>query len=133
MGMGMNINMEAGPQRRSVTRTAPQYDECTQKANNAILGKSPTFLKSTEQLESADAAQKIALADWDWVNAYYSQCFLNMQQVACRIIGKAWVKLIEPNKQARYPYVMGCVSAPPWWPLNTVRHKEPDHLRRTGI
>jgi hypothetical protein len=59
-----------------------------------------------------------------------------MQQSACKIIGKAFVKLIEPKKQTYYPYTKGNAQAPPWWPdtkgKGSVRHKEPDHLPKLG-
>jgi hypothetical protein len=86
----------------------------------------------TVELDATDATWKITLGDWGWVDGYYSQCFVNVQQGPCKIIGKAWVKLLEPKKQSKYPYRREDPCAPPWWPLGTVRHKEPDHLYKRG-
>lgn len=61
--------------------------------------------------------------------------FKNLQQMACKIVAKAWVKIVEPKKQTNHPYTVGDQGAPPWWPQpwgkakeDRVRHKEPDHL-----
>jgi hypothetical protein len=86
----------------------------------------------TVELDATDATWKITLSDWGLVDGYYSQCFVNVQQGPCKIIGKAWVKLLEPKKQSKYPYRREDPCAPPWWPLGTVRHKEPDHLYKQG-
>lgn len=71
------------------------------------------------------------------VKKFYQNRFKDMQQSACKIIGKAFVKLIEPRKQTNYPYTKGDSMAPPWWPAtkgteNYIRHKEPDHLLKDG-
>ncbi|CAK7213253.1 hypothetical protein SCUCBS95973_001738 [Sporothrix curviconia] len=65
----------------------------------------------------------------------YDQRFRGLQQTACKLIAKAWVKLVEPKKQSTHPYTGSDEKAPDWWPKpwgNTrdekVRHKEPDHL-----
>ena len=58
--------------------------------------------------------------------------FRQLQQLSCKIVAKAWIKVIEPKKQTRYPYNRGEESKPDWWP-DDVRHKEPDHLMKPGI
>lgn len=59
-----------------------------------------------------------------------------MQQTSCKLISKAFIKLIEPRKQTRFPYSKGNTTTPPWWPntmgQHSVHHKEPDHLPRQG-
>ncbi|KAL5347677.1 hypothetical protein ACLOAV_007086 [Pseudogymnoascus australis] len=64
----------------------------------------------------------------------YLQCLKDIQQNGCKVIGKAWVKLLEPKKQSTYPYTKGAQKRPPWWPAvtgrNNIRHKEPDHLHK---
>lgn len=59
-----------------------------------------------------------------------------MQQSACKVMGKAFVKLVEPRKQTHHPYTGGNDKAPSWWPPTigegAVRHKEPDHLLKPG-
>ncbi|KAJ9154838.1 hypothetical protein NKR23_g2420 [Pleurostoma richardsiae] len=68
---------------------------------------------------------------WDFCD----QRFKNLQQTACKLIAKAWVKLVEPKKQSTHPYTGKEEKAPDWWPKpwgpnrdERVRHKEPDHL-----
>ncbi|ROT40354.1 hypothetical protein SODALDRAFT_94609 [Sodiomyces alkalinus F11] len=68
---------------------------------------------------------------WD----FYDQRFRNCQQTACKLIAKAWVKVVEPKKQTNHPYTGQDEKAPEWWPKpwgptkdEKVRHKEPDHL-----
>ncbi|KAG0160854.1 hypothetical protein PDIDSM_8385 [Penicillium digitatum] len=81
----------------------------------------------------------ISVKDRGLVRLYYEKIFQNLQQTNCRIIAKAYIKLIEPRKQVNYPYngrkiVEGRTqqldpdaTKPPWWPRG-VSHREPDHL-----
>ncbi len=78
------------------------------------------------------------------VSAFYTQRFMDLQQNSCKVIAKAFVKAIEPKKQTKHPYTGGSERAPSWWPPRPpggtratakegfVRHKEPDHLMKTG-
>jgi hypothetical protein len=80
--------------------------------------------------------QPLIIGDSAEVRRFYEVRFKDMQQWACKIIGKIFVRTIEPKKQTHYPYTKGDEAAPPWW-LKTsgpdgVRHKEPDHLLRPG-
>lgn len=83
----------------------------------------PVPVKKTQQLMIGDAAE---------VEKFYQTRFKDMQQSSCKVMGKAFVKLVEPKKQTHHPYTKGDDKAPPWWPNTTgdnhVRHKEPDHL-----
>jgi hypothetical protein len=70
---------------------------------------------------------------------FYDQRFKSCQQSACKLIAKAWVKLVEPKKQSTHPYTGSDEKAPDWWPKpwgttkeDKVRHKEPDHLYKRG-
>lgn len=95
--------------------------------------------------EHSSAIQTIAspAIDKGMLRRFYEQAFETLQQTSCRIIAKAWVKMIEPRKQLRFPYngrkiVAGKTiqfspeeTKPPWWPPG-VRHREPDHLPKTG-
>lgn len=65
---------------------------------------------------------------WD----FYHRQFKCIQQIACREIAKAFVKVIAPKKQTTNPYTKGEESAPDWWPRQS-RHIEPDHLLREGL
>ncbi|KGO74238.1 Protein of unknown function DUF2841 [Penicillium italicum] len=81
----------------------------------------------------------ISVKDRGLLRLYYEKIFQNLQQTNCRIIAKAYIKLVEPRKQVNYPYngrkiVEGRTqqldpeaTKPPWWPRG-VSHREPDHL-----
>lgn len=70
---------------------------------------------------------------------YYEKAFERFQQVNCKIVAKAFIKLVEPRKQVNFPYngrkpkTNGSEPADPectkpkWWPSG-VTHREPDHL-----
>jgi hypothetical protein len=76
--------------------------------------------------------QRLVIGDEDEVYKFYLVRFKDMQQSACKVMGKAFVKLVEPKKQTHHPYTKGNAHAPSWWPITAgedqVRHKEPDHL-----
>ncbi len=93
--------------------------------------EAPGKIQSTKKsIEICDSQ-----AIWD----LYDERFRNLQQSACKIIAKAWIKLIEPRKQSNHPYTGSDAKAPEWWPKpwgptkeGKVRHKEPDHLHKHG-
>ncbi|KAI9932630.1 hypothetical protein MW887_008878 [Aspergillus wentii] len=70
---------------------------------------------------------------------YYEKAFESLQQINCRILAKAYIKLVEPRKQVNFPYngrkiISGTshqldpeTTKPAWWPSG-VTHREPDHL-----
>lgn len=73
---------------------------------------------------------------WD----FYETRFRGIQQSACKLIAKAWIKAVEPKKQSTHPYTGKDEKAPDWWPQpwgegkdDKVRHKEPDHLYKKGM
>jgi hypothetical protein len=82
-------------------------------------------------------AQALTIGNEAEVEQFYFTRFKDMQQSACKVMGKVFVKLVEPKKQTHHPYTGGAAKAPPWWPKTTgddrVRHREPDHLLRPGI
>ena len=85
----------------------------------------------------------ISVKERGLLRLYYEKIFRNLQQTNCRIIAKAYIKLVEPRKQVNYPYngrkiVEGRTqqldpeaTKPPWWPRG-VSHREPDHLPKVG-
>lgn len=95
----------------------------------------------THRLESQAAI--IPIKDANILRQYYRQVFEKIQQINCRVLAKVYVRVVEPHKQAKYPYngrkaVAGVKqdltpeeSKPPWWPPG-VRHREPDHLLKAG-
>lgn len=65
------------------------------------------------------------------IENYYGSRFAALQQATCKLVVKSWIKIIEPKKQMKYPYNKGEELRPAWWPEG-VRHREPDHLSKTG-
>ncbi|WWD15984.1 hypothetical protein CI109_100408 [Kwoniella shandongensis] len=63
----------------------------------------------------------------DAILNFYMERFTNIQQQTCKLVVKAWIKVIEPKKQMKYPYNKGEEFKPDWWPAG-VKHREPDHL-----
>lgn len=74
----------------------------------------------------------------------YEKAFEKFQQTNCRVLAKAYIKLLEPRKQVNFPYngrksIGGRKvqldpeeTKPSWWP-SRVRHHEPDHLLKAGM
>lgn len=71
---------------------------------------------------------------------YYEKGFEAFQQTNCKVIAKAFVKVVEPRKQVNHPYngrigpfqrVDPEFTKPDWWPTGVI-HKEPDHLLKPG-
>lgn len=91
------------------------------------------------------------IANEDEVLHFLKMRFTQIQQLATKVIAKAWIKAICPKKQANYPYVDsnpradqnqkrrrpkhdGAPRIPTFWPdISLCRHKEPDHTRKTGM
>ena len=110
-------NEVINPRRKRVRPSSHQYRE---------LDHAPVPMRSIK-------SQTLIIGNEDEVREFYSCRFKDMQQAACKVIGKAFVKLLEPKKQTNYPYTKEEESAPPWWPLELkVRHKEPDHQLKSG-
>lgn len=98
----------------------------------------------TEEI-SMTATQKslISIKNPEFLRRYYEKAFQNLQQTNCRVVAKAYIKLVEPRKQVNYPYngrkIIGGrtqqldpdETKPPWWPSG-VSHREPDHLPKAG-
>ncbi|SCU87179.1 LAFA_0E05204g1_1 [Lachancea sp. 'fantastica'] len=89
-----------------------------------------------ESQNKADATldTEVPVLELDLRNAYAVENYLKnvfsmLRQLQCKAIAKAWIKVVEPRKKARYPYIKGELFKPYWWPPN-VEHKEPDHLRK---
>ncbi|OGM42760.1 hypothetical protein ABOM_008176 [Aspergillus bombycis] len=81
----------------------------------------------------------LPIRNHDILRKYYEKAFESLQQINCRILAKAYIKLVEPRKQVNYPYngrkiISGSsqqfdpeLTKPAWWPSG-VTHREPDHL-----
>ena len=88
--------------------------------------------------------KEILVSDKEALKRCYDTRFRQIQQLGCKTIAKAWVKVVEPKKQAHHPYnggkrakelgrdADGEVTKPDWWPPKGCRHKEPDHTKKDG-
>ena len=82
--------------------------------------------------------QTLNLMNHTDVRTFFDQQLCLAQQNCCKIMAKAWVKMIEPKKQSNFPYTRGDAGRPPWWPDTPVDvgrdgyvpHREPDHLHQ---
>lgn len=102
-------------------------------------------------LETPPVTNRVSLmiADEKAVIAFYRRILADGQQTLCKKLAKWWIRAINPNKQTNYPYAKGPDKKPPWWPQTPpnnavgvptkgtlengfVRHKEPDHLAKSG-
>lgn len=77
----------------------------------------------------------IKAADEKVIMALYDHRLRGTTQAVCKLIAKAWIKMLEPKKQSTHPYTGELRTAPDWWPRRygptereQVRHREPDHL-----
>ncbi|WVN86601.1 uncharacterized protein L203_101769 [Cryptococcus depauperatus CBS 7841] len=61
--------------------------------------------------------------------SYFEERFAAVHQDTCKIVAKAWIKVVEPKKQSKYPYNKGENSRPKWWPKD-VEHRAPDHISK---
>ncbi|QLQ82411.1 hypothetical protein HG537_0H01730 [Torulaspora globosa] len=71
----------------------------------------------------------LPLEDLKSLEKYLESAFKQLRQVPCKSIVKAWIKVIEPRKKTKYPYIKGEITKPDWWPRD-VQHREPDHLQK---
>jgi len=86
--------------------------------------------------------ESIKIGDTITVDEYFDRQFKRIQQLNCKVIAKAWIKVVEPKKQSNHPYNGGKPdpggkadpekTKPDWWPEG-YRHKEPDHVKKAGI
>jgi hypothetical protein len=134
------------PIRQPITEAAnfqPVYNQPSPRSPSKTFEyKWQGFSKETDK-SVGDNKAAISVKDHDLLILYYEKAFENIQQTNCRTLAKAYVKLIEPQKQVNYPYngrkvIAGTKSQldpnetkPPWWP-SRVTHREPDHLPKFG-
>jgi hypothetical protein len=100
--------------------------------SNTSISTNPPLL-TPSQIDATpipSTGQLVSIAPHE-LHQWYTSKFDALQQQTCKIVVKAWIKVMEPKKQTRYPYNKGEHGKPPWWPQG-VRHKEPDHLMKPG-
>jgi hypothetical protein len=111
---------ETSRKRKSVPRADEMRRRCSSGSEDCVAAPS-------DELQF----KPLRLADYDAVTTFYMTRLRQMQQLMCKVVAKAWIKVIEPKKQSNFPYNRGDESKPSWWPRD-VRHKEPDHLMKPG-
>ncbi|KAK9381138.1 uncharacterized protein V2V93DRAFT_318447, partial [Kockiozyma suomiensis] len=97
----------------------------------------PVYIRSTDEIPEPILSTQtdlpgyypLAISDSDAVTQFFEAKFRELQQLVCKIVAKAWIKVIEPKKQSNHPYNKGEEYKPDWWP-NNARHREPDHLMK---
>lgn len=114
----------------------------TQDSSESSKKKSKPIPRRDQRNSSSESAEVVAapieeykplvIGDTRAVETFYQTRLRQMQQLMCKVVAKAWIKVIEPKKQSNFPYNRGDESKPSWWPKN-VRHKEPDHLMKPGM
>ncbi|KEF60596.1 uncharacterized protein A1O9_02157 [Exophiala aquamarina CBS 119918] len=81
---------------------------------------------------------QVEVQETEQLEKWFREAFLTMQQVACRLVAKVWIKKIHPKKQSTHPYNGGMPrdqppdsnrTRPPYWPIGVI-HREPDHIGR---
>ncbi|KAH7377993.1 hypothetical protein BKA64DRAFT_714496 [Cadophora sp. MPI-SDFR-AT-0126] len=104
-------------------RRQPHWNSDSEESEEEFIAPLPSIKKkpTTIRIDNDKELEK-----------FYRARLIELQSTPCKILAKAFVKVVEPRKQSRYPYSKGQINAPPWWPAlsgtNSVRHKEPDHL-----
>ncbi|KAI1393760.1 uncharacterized protein F4822DRAFT_424223 [Hypoxylon trugodes] len=100
-----------------------------------IMRREPETFEDEPASSSSSSKRGITIRDEKAVRQFYEERFKGIQQNACKLMSKAWVKAVEPKKQSTHPYTGADEKAPDWWPKpwgpskeQRVRHKEPDHL-----
>lgn len=133
----------SGRSRRQLQRQSRSADSDEEDSGTSGKRKRPRpslyqgrYVDNDNTPVPVQKTQQLVIGEEREVEQFYYGRFRDMQQSSCKIIGKAFVKLVEPKKQTHHPYTKGDIKAPPWWPdtkgENAVRHKEPDHLLKPG-
>ncbi|WWC89976.1 uncharacterized protein L201_004905 [Kwoniella dendrophila CBS 6074] len=95
-------------------------------SNSTPRSSTPASASASTTTTSSIPMQTITLKP-DEIENFYMDRFTNLQQQTCKLVVKAWIKIIEPKKQMKFPYNKGEEFKPQWWPEG-VKHREPDHL-----
>lgn len=119
---------------RAAATSSPNHSLNLSSSSSSSLGFGATFANSFSSSNSNSISNnykfmEINPHDKVDVKNYLYNCFEEFQQIPCKLLAKAWIKVIEPKKQSKYPYKLGDSSKPYWWPANCI-HREPDHLKK---
>ena len=134
--------------RISKSEWLPKKDPIFKRRESCDIKLSPSDASLYEGDEAANGENKpgaicqgyivVDFNDKESMILFYHYCFHSIGAVCMKKILKAWIKVIEPKKQVKYPYKGGERTKPKWWPTTTedinsnCRHMEPDHLWNNG-
>ena len=131
----------------------PQQSRNTTRSKDDDIGERPSKKTQGVPLATARGQKKssktgpadVHIGDTDTLREFYRCMFVQMQQIPCKVISRAWIKAIEPKKQSKHPYNGGKLARelgltenpgdctrPGWWPEERCRHREPDHIKKGG-
>ncbi|WVF72199.1 hypothetical protein IAT40_007011 [Kwoniella sp. CBS 6097] len=96
-------------------------------SNSTSNGMYSTFSANNTRSTTPATPMTTVVLKPDQIETFYMDRFTNLQQQTCKLVVKAWIKIIEPKKQMKFPYNKGEDFKPSWWPEG-VKHREPDHL-----
>ena len=128
----------------STAITVPSLTTCIQPISQLQRSDAEENRAEDDEYAGAGTLQKqIMVGDEEAMKHYYLTRFKQIQQIPCKSIAKAWIKLIEPKKQVKHPYNGGKkarrmgvkknggeLTRPDWWPKRGCPHKEPDHQKK---
>ena len=129
------FSAEPPRERKRSLQTTKQH--MPKKMRRSSIAK-PLPVQRSDSESNAAASQggisykALTISDHEAVTTFFETRFRQMQQLTCKVVAKAWIKVIEPKKQSNFPYHRGEESKPSWWPEGA-RHKEPDHLMKPGM
>ena len=106
---------------------------------NTTIDESQDEDARTAQGQDQRRAVSFCISNEEAVEEAYEIRLRQIQQMGLKKILKAWIKVAEPKKQTNYPYISSREGqnrepkVPPWWPIDRVIHKEPDHINKEGM
>ncbi|KIX09958.1 uncharacterized protein Z518_01039 [Rhinocladiella mackenziei CBS 650.93] len=118
-------------------RPTKRHRSRTLNAGSQSKPRVPQSERRLKLVSEAPAAQ-IRVDDREKLEQWFEEAFLTLQQVACRLVAKVWIKKIHPKKQSTHPYngqmprgepADSNRTRPPYWPPDVI-HREPDHIGR---
>lgn len=121
------------PSRPQHHSTAPTESPTSPPSAPARITRSLTHLSADPRLSPSlsPAAYVPRTFNPTTLAAWYAAKFSALPQKVCKTVAKLWIRVVEPEKQTKWPYIAGEPGAPAWWPKG-VRHREPDHLVKAG-
>lgn len=118
-----------GDEDRSTGEASAPPTAASGRATPSMMGQQPSFPVIRRPPPTPFSSVTVTP---DSLDQEYQSRFEHLGQTVCANILKAWIKVVEPKKQTKYPYKdkKGKEGrAPPWWPTG-MRHIEPDHLHK---